>query len=411
MPHIPRLIRTINIGYSPADINNVKIEPVRLNRTSLQGPQESPAVSRQRFTNQEALGPAETIALPPFKVGQELSATIMGALDDSRLILNIGGALLEANNPGGLAPGQTVRLRVDFLEPQVMLHIVEQEPTIESEASSLLRQRLPGLTDQDKTLTTFPEKLVSSIILLSGTTPRSTLEKLRSFVADILDNQQPLSPERLMQFVRDSGLHYESKLFRAIGENSSDLAAIADRDLKGLLLGALKDLEAGAGGGVPRRAIVGQLDHLEIQQAVNLLAQLEGQPLQIRLPFFTGAGFTDVALAVQRDGQGRGEVSGEAAQEYTLMFLLDLDNFGRMRIEAHLKAQDLRVIFYVDREESAALLRQEMPAFAATLKAVGYREVLLAAKTTKKMPAEQQHRFDALALGVPPNIQLLNVKV
>jgi hypothetical protein len=300
---------------------------------------------------------------------------------------------------------------VDFLEPQIMLHIIEQEPTIEGEAASLLRQRLPGLTDQDKTLIAFPEKLVSSIILLGGRAPQSTLEKLRSFVADTLDSQQPLTPERLMRFVRDGGLHYESKLFRAIAENSSDLAAIADRDLKGLLLGALKDLEAGAGGGVPRRAIAGQLDHLEIQQAVNLLAQLEGQPLQIRIPFFTGAGFTDVALAVQRDGKGQGEDSRTAAEGYTIMFLLDLDDFGRIRIEAHLKALDLRVIFYVDQEDSAVLLRREIPAFAATLKAVGYREVLLAAKTVNRMPPEQQRRFEALALGVPPNIHLLNVKV
>lgn len=389
----------------------MKIEPARLNRTSLQESQESAAISRQRFTKPEMAGPAETIPLPQLEVGQEINAAIVGELDDGRIVLNVGGALIEANNPGGLAPGQNLRLRVDFLEPQVMLHIIEQEPTIESEASSLLRQRLPGLTDQDKTLIAFPEKLVSSTILLDGTTPQSTLEKLRSFVADILDDQQPLTPQRLMQFVRDGGLHYESKLFRAIGRNSADLAAIADRDLKGLLLGALKDLEAGAGGGVPRRAIAGQLDHLEIQQAVNLLAQLEGCPLQIRIPFFTGAGFTDVALAVQRDGKSQGEGSGEAAQEYTLMFLLDLDNFGRMRIEAHLKARDLRVIFYVDREESAVLLRQEMPAFAVTLKAMGYREVLLAAKAVNRMTQEQQYRFEALALGVPPNIHLLNVKV
>ena len=349
--------------------------------------------------------------MPLLEVGQEINAIVVSELDDGRIVLNVGGSLIEANNPGGLAPGQNLRLRVDFLEPQIMLHIIEQEPTIEGEASSLLRQRLPGLTDQDKTLIAFPEKLVSSIILLDGTTPRSALEKLRSFVADILDNQQPLTPERLMQFVRDGGLHYESKLFRAIGENSSDLAAIAEHDLKGLLLGALTDLEAGAGGVVPRRAIAGELDHLEVQQAVNLLAQLEGQPLQIRIPFFTGAGFTDVALSVQRDGKGRSEESKTAAEGYTIMFLLDLDNFGRMRIDAHLKALDLRVIFYVDREESAALLRREIPAFAATLKTMGYREVLLAARTVNRMPPEQLLGFEGLALGVPPDIRLLNVKV
>ena len=389
----------------------MKIDLARVNRTGLQESQQSAAISRQRFTKPETTGPGETVASPPLEIGQEISGVIVGELDDGRIILNLGGVLVETNNPGGLAPGQNLRLRVDFLEPQIMLHIIEQEPTIESEASSLLRQRLPGLTDQDKTLIAFPEKLVSSTVLLDGTTPQSTLEKLRSFVADILDNQQPLTPQRLMQFVRDGGLHYESKLFRAIAENSGDLAAIADRDLKGLLLGALKDLEAGAGGGVPRRAIAGQLDHLEIQQAVNLLAQLEGQPVQIRIPFFTGAGFTDVALSVQHDGNGRGKDSAKSSQGYVIMFLLDLDNFGRTRIEAHLKGRDLRVLFYVDQDDSVVLLRRELPDFALTLKAMGYREVLLAASAANRMPQEQQHGFETLALGLPPNVHLLNVKV
>ena len=389
----------------------MKIDAARLNRTSLQQPQESAPISRQRFTRSENVGSAETFSLPALEVGQEISATVVGELDDGRLLLNIGGALIEANNPGGLGPGRNLRLRVDLVEPQVMLHIIEQDSTIESEASSLLRRLLPGLAREHKSLIGFPEKLVSSIILLRGTGPQSTLEKLRSFVLDMLDNQRPPTPERLMQLVRDGGLHYESKLCRAIAENSGDLAAIANRDLKGLLLGALTDLEAGVGGGVPRQAIAGQLDHLEIQQAVNLLAQLEGQPLQLRIPFFTGAGFTDVALAVQRDRQDQRGGTADTVQGYTIMFLLDLDDFGRMRIDAHLKSRDLRATFYLDREDSVALVRSEIPIFAETLKAMGYREVLLAAKLTKSMPSEQQPRFEALALGLPPKIQLLNVKV
>jgi hypothetical protein len=389
----------------------VKIDLARLYRTGLQESQQSAAVSRQRFTRPEAVGQEETILLPALEVGEEISAIVVGELDDGRVVLNLGGVLIEADNPGGLAAGQNLRLRVDFLEPQIMLHIIDQELTLESEAAGLLRQRLPGLTRENETLIGLQEKLAAPEMLLDAGMPQVSLEKLRNFIADILDNHRPLDPERLMQFVRDSGLHYESKLFRAVAENSPSLATIADGDLKGLLLGALGDLETGAIWGEPHRAIAGQLDHLEIQQAVNLLAQLEGQPLQIRIPFFTGAGFADVALSVQRDGKGRGEESGKSSLGYTIMFLLDLDNFGRTRIETHLKGQDLRVLFYVDQDDSVALLRRELPGFAVTLKAMGYREVLLAARTTQMMRAEQQRGFEALALGLPPNLHLLNVKV
>jgi len=389
----------------------VKIDPARLNRTGLQESQQGAPVSRQRFTTPEAIGPGETVTSLPLEIGKEISGMIVGELDDGRIMLNLGGIVIETNNPGGLTSGQNLRLRVDFLEPQIILHIIEQDPTIESEAATLLRQRLSALPGRDQTLIALQQKLASPETFLDAGLSRMSLEKLRSFIADILDNQRPLNPERLMQFVRDSGLHYESKLFRAVIENSPDLAAIADSDLKGLLLGALQNLERSAIWDEPRRAISSQLDHLEIQQAVNLLAQLEGQPLQIRVPFFTGAEFIDVALSVERDGNGQSRDSGKSSRRYVIMFLLDLENFGRTRIEAHLQGQDLRVSFYVDRDDSVVLLKRALPGFALTLKAMGYREVLLATSTAKGMPKEQQHRFEALALGLPLNVHLLNVRV
>lgn len=388
----------------------MKIDPARLNRTGLQEPQQSAPVSPQRFAKPETTGPEEAVTSPPLEIGQEISGMIVGELEDGRIILNLEGVLVETNNPGGLTRGQNLRLRVDFLEPQVILHIIEQEPTLESEAATLLRRRLSALPGQDRTLIVLHEELASPQSFLDAGLPQTNLEKLRSFIADILDNQRPLDSKRLMQFVRDSGLQYESKLFRAVMENSPNLAAIADGDLKGLLLGALENLERSAIWSEPRRVIADQLDHIEIQQAVNLLAQLEGQPFQIRVPFFTGAGFADVALSVQRDGNGRGRDLGESSQGYVIMFLLDLENFGRTRIEAHLKEHDLRVSFYVDRDDAVALLRRELPSFAVTLKAIGYREVLLAASPAHRMAQERQHGFETLALGLPPNVQLLNVR-
>jgi hypothetical protein len=73
--------------------------------------------------------------------------------------------------------------------------------------------------------------------------------------------------------------------------------------------------------------------------------------------------------------------------------------------------KELRVIFYVDRESSIALLRQELPSFSETLSAMGYREVLLAAKLLKEIPDEKRQKFDAIAVGAPTSIHLLDVKV
>ena len=98
------------------------------------------------------------------------------------------------------------------------------------------------------------------------------------------------------------------------------------------------------------------------------------------------------------------------ASGYNLLFLLDLENFGRMRIDAHVAENNLRVIFYIDRESSLSLLRQEISTFRETLVALGYREVLLAARPLKEIPDEKRQKFDAIAIGAPTSVHLLDVK-
>jgi hypothetical protein len=129
------------------------------------------------------------------------------------------------------------------------------------------------------------------------------------------------------------------------------------------------------------------------------------------VPLFTGSGFSDVAISVERDGRGTARESGDKPRGYYVLFLLELDPLGRLKIDAHLRAQDLRVIFYADQEDSIGLIRRQLPSFQETLKALGYREVLLTARPLREMPQEQQLKFEALAFGIPPNVHFLNVKV
>jgi hypothetical protein len=48
--------------------------------------------------------------------------------------------------------------------------------------------------------------------------------------------------------------------------------------------------------------------------------------------------------------------------------------------------------------------------FRETLIALGFRDVLLAAKPLREMPQERQEKFAALAVGAPSSIHLLDMK-
>jgi len=53
----------------------------------------------------------------------------------------------------------------------------------------------------------------------------------------------------------------------------------------------------------------------------------------------------------------------------------------------------------------------ELPQLRQSLQALGFREVLLTARRLREMAPEQELKFISLSLGVPPDVQLLNVKV
>jgi hypothetical protein len=389
----------------------VKIDAPKSVSAPLTEGKESAAVSNRRLPHDLVSKYSENSGLPPLQLGQELEALIVEELDGGRLLLRIGGTLIEADSPGGLRAGQHVRLRVEQLQPNVVFHITDVEPTIEAEATRLLRSHLPAHADSGELLDSLQNELVSLVNSRPDAVP--TLQKfaaLRESIAILLAGGTPLTPEKLEILAHDGGLFYEAKLFSAAASDSAHLLKIANHDLKGLLLAALQESKARAVSSGLQNALSAQLENLEAQQAVNLLAQLDGGAFQLQIPFFTGAGFSTAALAVERDGQGRAGKAGKGKAGYTLLFLLDLENFGRTRIDAHIDGGKLRAVFYVDRPASLRLVRQELTGFRETLIALGFRDVLLAAKPLREMPQERQEKFAALAVGAPSSIHLLDMK-
>jgi hypothetical protein len=339
--------------------------------------------------------------------GQELEAVVVEELADGRLVLDIGTGLLEANDPGSLAVGQRLRLRVDFTEPQVLLHIVEQDLPLRGEIARLLRQRLP--VEGQESLGALENLLEFADSLEPDAPAPPWLEKLKVFLTRLINAREAMTAERLQELVRDGGLHYEMKLSRAAALKDAPLMEIAERDLKGLLLGALEELNA-AGAGEPSRAVAGQLYHLEGQQAANLLAQIDGRAFQFHVPLFTGAGFTDVAVSIERDGGG-GSERDKKGGEYAVLFALDLEEFGCLRIDARVRANFLTAVFYADKESSLMQLRLELPCLEESLQALGFSQIALGARALRELRRDQDLRFTALALGMPSDSGLLNVKV
>jgi hypothetical protein len=381
---------------------------------SVSGPltegQEIAAISNRRLPRDLVSRYSANGGLPPLQLGQELDALVVDQLDGERLLLQIGASLIEADSPGGLGAGQQLRLRVDQLQPNVVLHITDIEPTIEAEAARLVRSHLPAHADSGELLDSLQSELAALVESRPDAAPAlAKFTALRESIATLLAGGIPLTPDKLKILAHDGGLYYEAKLLSAAND-SERMLEIADHDLKGLLLAALQEAKTRAFSAGLNSALSAQLENLETQQAVNLLAQLDGGAFQMQIPFYTGTGFSTAALAVERDGHGPTEQRGNGKGGYTLLFLLDLEHFGRTRIDAHIEGEKLHAVFYVDRAASLGLIRQELPGFRDSLTALGYRDVLLAAKPLREMSQGKQEKFAALAVGAPSWIHLLDMK-
>lgn len=372
--------------------------------------QEIAAVNNRRMSGDAESQHAVSGNLPPLELGQEIDALVIDELDDGRLLLKIGASLIEADNPGGLGAGQRVHLRVDQLQPTVVLHVTDVEPTVLAEAARLLRSHLPAHADAGQLLNSLQTELTA--VINSGVEPAPLPEvftALREAITDFLPTGMSLTAEKLERLARDGGLFYETKLANAASDPQR-LHEIADQDLKGLLLAAAHELRARASSASLQQALGALLDNLETQQAVNALAQLDGRAFQLQIPFFNGAGFSTAALAVEHDSYRAAGKQDQAEAGYTVLILLDLENFGRTRVDAHADSAKVHAVFYVDREGSLLAIRQGLPAFRQALLSLGYHDILLAAKLLREMPQDKQAQFAALAVGAPPSIHLLDLK-
>ena len=388
----------------------MRIDGPKSSSLPAQEPQEIFAVSNQRLPRSGDFTQSGPHALPALELGQEIGGVVIQELSEGKLLLDINGSLIEADDPGGLSPGQHLRLRVEQLQPQVVLHITELEATLESEALRLLRAHLPFHADIGETLENLHKQLTSHFdSSKAGEILLPRLHRLQQFIAQLLTGESPPSVERLLTFMKNGGLHYEAKLFRTVVKAPGSLGEVGNADLKGLLLGALQELEVVAPSTELQGAIIRQLTNLESQQAVNLLAQ-QGGGVQFQVPLFNGSGFSTVALSIEQDQNGSAVERGKREPEYSILFLLDLEDLGRIRIDAHLSKNDLRVVFYMDQPGTVARVTQELPSFYETLRTLGYREVLLAARPLKEMPRDKGEKFDALAIGAQSKTNLLDLK-
>jgi hypothetical protein len=349
------------------------------------------------------------------EVGQEMIARVLQQLPNGHTLINVKGVPLDATAPPGLQPGTELTLRVAQIQPQVVFHIVENAPSVETQAAQIIRANYAERVPLADSLVVLRQALAAVTAPENVEPPPVSVAHLQT-VLDHLLPEQPATAQEVAAFVRDGGLQLETKLAQVSRDGPAAAARVLDGDVKGLVLRALRDVDAAATSSPQVQtlgaALTQHLSHIETQQALNLLAHLHGEALQLQFPVYAGQGLTTAFLSIEPDGSDSGGAGGKAGGRsgFSVLFLLDLDNLGRTRIDARFSGPSPRVVFYLDGEESLQNVRAELPAFRQALQAQGYQDVLLAARPLTEMAADRRQKAEALALGVPAGVHLVDVR-
>ncbi len=352
---------------------------------------------------------------PHLAVGEELHVSVADRLASGRYLVNVRGTLLATTASGGLNVGDSLFVRVEQLQPQVVLRMLNHVQGDEGQALDLLRMSLPHQTDADSSLAALLEAL-GRITDAPGYEVPASVAQLRALLTTLVPEGTQLNAEHIAALVRATGLQYEAKLIDLDQLSPQALKTVAETDVKGLLLQVLDDLLAVSKRSDDLSPLTAHLSQIERQQATNLLAQARGEPIQLQLPILDGHVLTAAYVSIGHDRESareNGEQEGRGEQShYHLLFLLDLGGFGPTRIDAQLTEQSLKANFYVEETGADTFLREEFPVFEEILHALGYTQVQLSAKPYALLSPGKRQPFEALtaAGGVPQSMSLLDVK-
>jgi hypothetical protein len=354
------------------------------------------------------------VHVPPLQLGQIVAAKVIEPLPGGRSLIAIEGTLLEAVAPAGLTAGAELALRVEQLTPTLTLQMLSSGANDEADILHILRTRLPNFAAAGDVLQTVRQELrrLSAQLPIAESFPRTA--KLHDFLTRLLPEDGVPNAPQLAAYLRHGGQFYEAKLAQQAATHPATMAAIAEQDVKGLLLGALQELATAPEPSTTAElatAIRRHLDHIESQQGLRLMAQKHDQPFSLQVPVWLGQAFATLMLAVDRDRPEEHDGKGRGSGSYRVLFLLDLDGLGQTRIEAQATAQALRVVFYIEQQAALRVLQEELPTLQRALQDMGYTEVLVDARPLAGLSLEERHSSAACAVAVPVGVNLVDVKV
>jgi hypothetical protein len=344
------------------------------------------------------------------EIGQQFFVRVLQQISQNHFLIELQGTLVDATGPQALGGRTLLPVVVEQLQPQVVLRVLTQQQGLERLAVQSLRDNLLVRWTTGESMGVLRQALASFVPTADSKAIPQAVLTLHSALQERLPTDAAPSREQIVTLLRDGGINYEAEVARLATENPQALRALPEKDLKGMLMQAHRDVLAARSQSVLERLVdpvAGHLTNIESQQLLNFLAQLHGTPYELQIPLYFGQAPATAYLSIEPD-EHWAEGEEDRASAYNILLTLDLDQLGRTRIDGHIGPKTIRVIFYVERADAVGLLNSLLPELAESLHAIGFEKALLTARPLHLLPAEKRQQFEALAAGIPKSVNLIN---
>lgn len=312
--------------------------------------------------------PAKLFDPDSFTLGEIIPVKWVRSLAPQRVLIQMKGKELVAETAFPLPEGAEFQVRVEQLEPRVILKLLL--PAGGGPVSlSLLKKYWAGdpplerLVESGEALDALPGTSLPKDVQETWTRIRETINVFSKTLEAGAD------PQALARIIDQSGLNLENKLLRMItSEGKPSSADLLPGDLKGLFLKMKAQLERAAPETV--RDLQPLIQKMELYQLLNAG---EGDPskllLLIPLLFPEGLRWTEILFSGDRGGEG-----SPGNSESRLLFLLDLPALGKLQVEiqirknrlyGHFKTAAPRIGEYLDENKSRLTDRLGLAGYVA----------------------------------------------
>lgn len=364
----------------------------------------------QPATPLTATHPTQGMNRSTLEIGQQLVVRVMQQISQNHFVIELQGTLVDASGPQALRGRTVLPVVVEQLQPQVVLQVLNERQGLERLAMQSLRDNLLFQLPSGESIGALRQALANLAPTPDSTTIPQAVLTLHSALQERLPADSAPSREQFVALLRDGGINYEADIARLATENPQALRELPEKDLKGMLMQAQRDVLGARNQSVLGRLIdpvAAHLTNIESQQLLNFLAQLHGTPYELQIPFYFGQSASTAYLSIEPDEHWQG-TEEDRATAYNILLTLDLDQLGQTRIDGHIGANTIRVIFYVENANSVGVLNSLLPELAESLQSMGFEKVLLTARPLNLLSAEKRQEFEALAAGLPKSVNLIN---